>query len=217
MIKESIVEQTRKHVEQTLSGESSGHDWWHTYRVWRNAIYIGQREEADLFVVQLAALLHDIADYKFHAGDEAIGPRMATEWLYSLKVEPQVVQQVHDIILRIPFRGNAGDRLPLSLEGMVVQDADWLDAIGAIGIARVFAYGGHKGREIYDPNIKPRHFETFDQYKNNTSPSVNHFYEKLLLLKDLMNTKTARAIALKRDQFMSEFLNEFFAEWDMTT
>jgi uncharacterized protein len=213
MNKQFIIEQTVEYVQKSLEGEGTGHDWWHTYRVWRNALYIGEREGADLFIVQLAALLHDIADWKFHGGDETVGPKRAREWLEALHVKQDVVDCVCEIIHDISFKGAGVKSHMGTKEGMVVQDADRLDAMGAIGIARVFAYGGHKGREIYNPYIKPQRHETFEQYKNSKSPSINHFYEKLLLLKDLMNTKAAGEIAEDRHNFMLRYLEEFFKEW----
>lgn len=216
MDNEKIIALTKEHIYQLLSGESSGHDWWHTYRVWKNTIYIGKREKANLFVAQLAALLHDIGDWKFHSGDETVGPRLAREWLTQLSVKDKVVEHVCMIILNINFKGTPiEDKSVLTLEGMVVQDADRLDAIGAIGIGRTFAYGGHKGREMYNPNLPHQQFTTFEEYKNNTSPTINHFYEKLLHLKDMMNTKTARQIALQRHAFMQKYLVQFFKEWNM--
>jgi uncharacterized protein len=213
MNKKSIIEQTAEYVQKSLEGEGTGHDWWHIYRVWRNAVYIGEREGADLFVVQLGALLHDIADWKFHGGDETVGPKRAREWLEALHVKQDVVDCICEIIYNISFKGAGVKSRMRTKEGMVVQDADRLDAIGAIGIARVFSYGGHEGREIYNPNIKPQIHKTFEQYKNSKSSSINHFYEKLLLLKDLMNTKTASEIAEDRHNFMLRYLDEFFKEW----
>jgi uncharacterized protein len=212
--KKQIIQQTAEYIRERLTGESSGHDWWHVYRVWKNAIHIGKQEQVDLFVVELAALLHDIADWKFHDGNEAIGPQLAREWLEKLSVGENVISQVCQIIQDISFKG-AGVKTPMkTTEGMVVQDADRLDAIGAIGIARTFAYGGSKGREMYNPEIKPESHDSFQQYKNNQGTTINHFYEKLLLLKDLMNTDTARKIAVKRHNVMENFLEEFCCEWD---
>lgn len=200
-------------MRKLLEGESSGHDWWHVYRVWKNAVYIGKRENADLFVVQLAALLHDIADWKFRVGDDSIGPKIARNWLEKLKVDESTIAHVCEIILEMSFKGAGVNSRMKTKEGRVVQDADRLDAIGAIGIARAFAYGGHKGREIYNPIIKPERHETFEQYKKGRGPTINHFYEKLLLLKGLMNTITAKKMAAKRHKFMKRFLDEFFVEW----
>ena len=214
MDKEQIIIQTEKFVQNKLQGESSGHDWWHVYRVWKNSAYICREENADLFVTQLAALLHDIADWKFHGGDENIGPEIARKWLEKMNVKENVVSQIIEIIKDISFKG-AGVKTPMkTMEGMVVQDADRLDAIGAIGIGRAFAYGGHKGREMYNPSIEPVMHQSFQQYKNNKGPTINHFYEKLLLLKDLMNTETAKEMAEDRHKFMEQFLDRFFKEWE---
>ena len=213
MDREKIIRQTEKFVQNKLNGESSGHDWWHVYRVWKNSVYIGREESADLFVIQLAALLHDIADWKFHCGNENIGPEVAREWLEKLHVEKDIISQVIDIVRDISFRG-AGVKTPM--KGMVVQDADRLDAIGAIGIGRAFAYGGHNRREMYNPDIKPVMHQSFEQYKNNKGPTINHFYEKLLLLKGLMNTETAKEIAEDRHKFMEQFLDRFFKEWEVS-
>ena len=214
MDKKEIIKKTRKYVEETLSGEGSGHDWWHVYRVWKTARTIGEQEKADMFVVELAALLHDIADWKFNDGDEDAGARAARVWLESLEVDSKVVNHVCDIIATSSFKGAGVKSEMKTLEGKVMQDADRLDAIGAIGIGRTFAYGGHKGREMYNPNIKPEFHTTAEQYKNNVTPTVNHFYEKLLLLKNLMNTKVARKMAEDRHKYMEEFLDRFFKEWD---
>jgi len=214
MNKELILTKTEQYVRRTLADDSSGHDWWHIYRVRQNALKIGEQEAVDLFVVQLAALLHDIADYKFHGGDESVGPKVARAWLEKLAVDEDIVAHVCEIIQDLSFKGAGVKTEMRTREGMVVQDADRLDAIGAIGIARAFAYGGHKGRPMYDPAIKPELHHSFEAYKNTQSPTINHFYEKLLLLKDLMNTKTAKAIAAERHQFMEVFLARFQKEWE---
>ena len=214
MNKEEVIKRTADYVKSKLSGEGSGHDWWHVYRVWKTATEISKSEGTDLFVVQLAALLHDIADWKFHAGDDSVGPKLAREWLEKLDVDENVIFHVCKIIKEVSFKGAGVKSEIKTKEGMAVQDADRLDAIGAIGIARAFAYGGHKGREIYNPNIKPEKHETFEQYKNNKGTTINHFYEKLLLLKNLMNTKAARKIAEERHKFMEEYLDKFFKEWE---
>jgi len=212
MNQNEIIKRTADYVKSKLDGEGSGHDWWHIYRVWKTAIEIGKKESADLFVVQLAALLHDIADWKFHAGDDSVGPKLAREWLEKLDVDENIISHVCKIIKQVSFKGAGVKSKIKTKEGMVVQDADRLDAIGAIGIARAFAYGGHKGREIYNPDIKPEKHETFEQYKNNKGTTINHFYEKLLLLKDLMNTPSARKIAEERHDFMEQYLDKFFKE-----
>jgi len=209
----NIISQTADFVKARLSGEGSGHDWFHIERVWKNAIHIGNQENADMFVVELAALLHDIADWKFSDGDETAGPREARAWLVRSNVEETTIAHVCDIINDLSFKGAGVTSAMKTKEGMVVQDADRLDAIGAIGIARAFAYGGHKDREIYNPEIKPQMHKTFEQYKNSAGPTINHFHEKLLLLKDLMHTETARAIAQQRHAFMEEYLKQFLDEW----
>jgi len=214
MDKEEVIKRTADYVKSKLSGEGSGHDWWHVCRVWKTAIEISNSDGTDLFVIQLAALLHDIADWKFHAGDDSVGPKLAREWLGKLDVDENVISHVCKIIKGVSFKGAGVKSKIKTKEGMIVQDADRLDAIGAVGIARAFAYGGHKGREIYNPNIKPEKHETFEQYKNNEGTTINHFYEKLLLLKDLMNTKAARKIAEERHRFMEQYLNKFFKEWE---
>jgi uncharacterized protein len=206
-----LIDRTVNHVRTVLSGDGTGHDWWHVYRVWRTAQRIGQAEKADLLIVELAALLHDIADWKLHDGDSTVGPQMAKQWLNSL--DAHISEHVCQIIAGISFKGANVEQPILSLEGKVVQDADRLDAMGAIGIARAFAYGGAKGQAIYDPAAKPTEHRTPEAYlKGGTT--INHFYEKLLLLKDRMNTATGRAIAEARHQFMEDFLRRFFEEWE---
>lgn len=214
MNEEAILKQTEEYIKNKLSGEGSGHDWWHIYRVWKNAIHIGKQENVDLFVVQLTALLHDISDWKFNEGDDDVGPKLAREWLEKMQVEKSIISHVCEIIKEMSFKGAGVKTQMRTKEGLVVQDADRLDAIGAIGIARTFAYGGHKGREIYNPNIKPELYDSFEKYKSGTGPTINHFYEKLLLLKDLMNTKTAKKIAEERHKFMEQFLNRFYKDWE---
>jgi uncharacterized protein len=209
-----VIEETIQYVKGTLAQDSSGHDWWHIYRVWKNAINIGRHEHADMFTVQLAALLHDIADWKFHDGDDDIGPRLAGEWLAKCGVDKKIIAHVTKIIKNISFKGSGVENKIDTLEGMIVQDADRLDAIGAIGIGRTFAYGGYMGRIMYDPAIKPLLHATFEEYRTSQSPTINHFYEKLLLLKELMHTQTAKAIAQKRHEFIERFLEKFFEEWD---
>jgi uncharacterized protein len=209
-----IINCTIDHVKAALAGDGSGHDWWHIERVWRMAKRIGQAEKADLPVVELAALLHDIADWKAHDGDSTIGPKMAMDWLASLNLDFNIIQHVGQIITDISFKGAKVERPTLTPEGKVVQDADRLDAIGAIGIARAFTYGGSKGRAIYDPTCKPMEHQTADSYLNNNGTTINHFYEKLLLLKDRMNTPTGRAIAERRHRFMEDYLQRFYEEWE---
>lgn len=214
MNEQEIIEQTAVYVREKMSGEGSGHDWWHVYRVWRNSIHIAINEEADMIVVELAALLHDIADWKFNDGDIKEGPRQAREWLKRLGVDEAVISHVSEIVGGISFKGAGVTTHMRTIEGKVVQDADRLDAIGAIGIARTFAYGGHLNHEIYNPEKKPVMHNTFEEYKNGKGSVINHFYEKLLLLKDLMNTETAKRIAMERHSFMEQFLDKFFREWE---
>jgi uncharacterized protein len=209
-----LVSRTADHVKATLSGEGSGHDWWHVYRVWRMAKRIGQAEGADPLVVELAALLHDIADWKAHGGDSTVGPRMAREWLVSQALDASVIEHVCQIVADISFKGAGVEQPVLSLEGKVVQDADRLDAMGAIGIARAFAYGAAKGRLIHDPAVKPIEHRTAEAFLKSSGTTVNHFYEKLLLLKDRMNTATGRAVAEERHRFMEEYLRRFYEEWE---
>ncbi|MVZ65554.1 HD domain-containing protein [Sphingobacterium sp. DK4209] len=212
--KEEILELTATFVQNTLKDAESGHDWWHIQRVWSNTKHILQHEQADELVCELTALLHDIADSKFHNGDETIGPRIAGEFLKSIEVDPNVIEHVQKIILNMSFKASLGDVTFHSKELEVVQDADRLDAIGAIGIVRAFTYGGFKNREIYNPNIPPVVHQDKEAYKNTTAPTINHFYEKLLLLKDKMNTPTAKAIAAERHAYMEDFLKQFYAEWN---
>jgi len=208
-----IIEKTAAHVQSLLNGEGSGHDWFHVDRVRRTALRIGGGEGADLFVVELAALLHDVSDWKFAGGDHEAGRRAAREWLQPLGPPQPTIDHVCEIIADLSFKG-AGVETPMrTIEGQCVQDADRLDAIGAIGIARAFAYGGHKGRALYNPAIPPDEHASFEAYKKNTGPTINHFYEKLLLLKDRMNTATGKRAAYERHWTMEQFLRRFFAEW----
>ena len=209
-----VIQSTVDFVKMTLLNAEGGHDWWHIHRVWQLAKHIAESEKADLFVVELGALLHDIADSKFHNGDEEIGAQKAREFLSALAVEEKIIVHVENIINNISFKGGKQEQQFKSIELDIVQDADRLDAIGAIGIARTFNYGGFKNREIYNPGIKPDLNMTKEQYKNSTAPTINHFYEKLLLLKDRMNTNTGKSMAAKRHQFMEQYLEEFFNEWD---
>lgn len=211
MTEKEQLKLTADFVRVKLEGEGTGHDWWHIYRVWQNAKTIALQEGGNGFVIELAALLHDIADHKFHDGDESVGPRIAEEFLNSLSIAKETISHVIRIMNEISF---SKGMKPSSLEGRIVQDADRLDAIGAIGIARAFAYGGFKEREIYNPEILPSQYATNEEYKKNTNPTLNHFYEKLLLLKDLMNTKTANELAQKRHAFMENYLDQFYQEWD---
>ncbi len=210
--KQDVIKKVAEFVKQKLYSESTGHDWWHCYRVWQLALKIAKNENADLFVVQLAALLHDIADWKFNKPEQ--GLVIAKELLNQLNVDEQTISHVCEIIRNISFKGAKVKNEISTKEGRIVQDADRLDALGAIGIARCFATGAKLGRPIYDPNIKPKLHTNFDEYKKAKSTSINHFYEKLLLLKDRMNTETARKIAEERHKFMLQFLDRFFREWN---
>ena len=210
----SIIDKTCKFVEDKLSGDGSGHDWWHIFRVWTVAKKIAVEEKAQVEIVELGALLHDIADWKFHDGDDSIGPAIAREFLNNQNVEPNVSDSVVEIISTVSYKG-AGVATPMkTLEGKIVQDADRLDAIGALGIARTFAYGGYKNRLIYHPDEKPVLHESYEDYKKNEGHTINHFYEKLLLLKERMNTNTGKRIAEGRHKFMQSFLDQFYREWD---
>ena len=214
MKKEKIIEQTAAYVKKSMSGEETGHDWFHVYRVWKTATKIGKSEKANLFIVQLASLLHDIADWKFSGGDLSASSNFSRKWLESLGVEKSHINHICDIIKNISFKGSEVKNEIKTIEGMVVQDADRLDAIGAIGISRAFAYSGYKGSELYNPDLKPQKHKTFEEYKKSKSTAINHFYEKLLLIKDMMNTETGRQMAEKRHNFMKRFLERFFKEWE---
>ena len=208
-----IIDNTIVFVKATLKDAEGGHDWFHIERVYKNSLLIAKHEGVDVFVVALGALLHDIADSKFHNGDESVGPRVASDFLKSQDVTEDVITHVIQIINNISFKGGKVARTFSSKELDVVQDADRLDALGAIGIARTFNYGGFKNRAIYNPDIAPNLEMTKEEYKASTAPTVNHFYEKLLLLKDKMNTNTARHLAVQRHSFMEQFLEQFYKEW----
>ncbi|MGN0003993.1 MAG: HD domain-containing protein [Sphingobacterium composti] len=211
---QQTIDLTVAFVQDRLKFAEAGHDWWHIQRVWNNTKLILQTEQADHLVCELAALLHDIADSKFHDGDESIGPRVAGEFLESIGINAETIDHVRRIIHNMSFKASLGEVNFHSKELEIVQDADRLDAIGAIGIARAFNYGGYKNREMYNPNIKPKLNMTKEEYKNTTAPTINHFYEKLLLLKDKMNTPTAKSLAEQRHQYMEGFLQQFYAEWE---
>ncbi|CAG0959039.1 putative protein YedJ [Anaerolineales bacterium] len=213
MNQNDIIQKTVDFIKQEFGDDSSGHDWWHIYRVWKNAIAIWEREQADRFIVELAALLHDLDDWKFNeSGDET--PRRAIAWMESCGVEPQTIQAVRDIIMNVSFKGAQVENKMKTLEGFIVQDADRLDAIGAIGIGRAFAYGGYKNRPMHNPEAEKQMHATFEEYKNSKSATINHFYEKLLLLKYKMNTATAKKIAEGRHEVMLRFLQQFMLEWE---
>nr|WP_294942507.1 HD domain-containing protein [uncultured Mucilaginibacter sp.] len=207
-----IIAQTTIFVQDTLKNAEGGHDWWHIQRVHTNAKRIAQTETCTLLIVELAALLHDIADAKFHNGDEEIGPKTAGDFLKSIHVEADIIEHVQQIIRHMSFKSSFDKATFFSPELAIVQDADRLDAIGAIGVARAFAYGGFKGREIYNPEIKPNLNMSKAEYKNTTAPTINHFYEKLLLLKDKMNTPTGKQMAQQRHEFMQSYLQQFYSE-----
>ena len=215
MTENQLIETTKIFVKETLKHAEGGHDWFHTERVYKNALLISKTEAVDIFVVQLGALLHDIADSKFHDGDETLGLQMAREFLFKRNVDSSVIEHVVNIIKHISFKNSLDGKSSFtSKELEVIQDADRLDAIGAIGIARCFNYGGFKNRPLYDPSIPPNSNMTKEDYKTSSSPTLNHFYEKLLLLKDKMNTKTGKQIAQNRHQFMELYIKQFYAEWN---
>lgn len=210
-----LVQTTAAYIKEMFSGEGSGHDWWHIYRVWQNALFLAREEAADLEVVQLAALLHDIADWKFQDNQQDDGPRAARLWLEKQQAPESQISAVCAIIKEISYKG-AGVATPMSsAEGRIVQDADRLDAIGAVGIARAFAYGGFKGREMHNPEIAPQQHASFEAYKNSKGPTTNHFYEKLFLLKDRMNTEAGKRLAEERHRYMENFLHQFHLEWNI--
>ena len=212
---EKIIAHTIEFVKQELENAEGGHDRFHIQRVWKNALTIANTEsEADLLIVQLGALLHDIADSKFHNGDETVGPAKTAAFLQRFNLPTITIDHVVNIVKHISFKGGNEAQKFRSLELDIVQDADRLDAIGAIGIARTFNYGGHKGRAIYDPTIQPNLNMSKEEYKASTAPTINHFYEKLLLLKDRMNTEKGKQMAEERHQFMEQFLHQFFKEWE---
>lgn len=215
MDQDQILKNTRSFVKQTLQNAEGGHDWFHIQRVVKNSREIAAGENVDSFIVELGALLHDIADSKFHDGDESVGPKVARDFLKNQEVSEEIINHVVKIIENISFKGGNITQEFTSAELQVIQDADRLDALGAIGIARTFNYGGHKGRPLYDPSIKPNLKMSKEEYKASTAPTVNHFYEKLFLLKDRMNTQTGRKIAERRHQFMELFLEEFYNEWGL--
>ena len=209
-----IIKNTETFVKNSLKNAEGGHDWFHILRVWNNAKLISKNENVDEFVVELGALLHDIADSKFHDGDETIGPKIARKFLESQNVDDAIIVHIENIISNISFKGGNFKQQFNSPELEVIQDADRLDAIGAVGIARTFNYGGFKNRPLYNPEISPDLNQTKEAYKNSEAPTINHFYEKLLLLKDRMNTVTGREIAADRHLYMEQFLTQFYDEWN---
>lgn len=209
-----LINKTILFVKEQLADAEGGHDWFHIQRVYKNALLIAKGENCNETVVKLGALLHDIADSKFHGGDETVGPKVAREFLEKENVSEDIITHVVQIINNISFKGGNIKKTFSSVELDIVQDADRLDAIGAIGIARTFNYGGFKNRAIYDPQIAPKLNMNKEEYKSSDAPTINHFYEKLLLLKDKMNTTTGKQIAQKRHEYMQGFLSQFYAEWD---
>ena len=214
MENENLINSTIAFVKRELENAEGGHDWFHIERVYKNTLAIAKNEICDLLVCQLGALLHDIADSKFHNGDEEIGPKTARKFLESENVSEEIIGKIIQIIQNISFKGGNFEKQFNSIELQVVQDADRLDAIGAVGIARCFNYGGFKNRTIYDPEIAPNLTMSKEEYKNSDSPTINHFYEKLLLLKDKMNTVSGKKIAENRHKFMEVFLDQFYSEWE---
>ena len=216
MNKETIIKNTIEFVKKELKNAEGGHDWFHIERVYKNALLISKEENTDVFIVSLSALLHDIADPKFYNGDETIGPKVANEFLITQHLDEEIINHIINIIKHISFKNSLeiNGKKFTSKELEVVQDADRLDAIGAIGIARCFNYGGFKNRSLYNPEILPNLNMSKEEYKNSTAPTINHFYEKLLLLKDKMNTKTGKKIAKERHLYMKSFLKQFYDEWN---
>ena len=214
MTKEEIINRTIEFVKSELKDAEGGHDWWHVYRVWKTSKNLAEGEIVDDLIVELGALLHDVADSKFHEGDETVGPKKVLTFFNNIGIEESISSHVIKIIENISFKGGNQKQEFKSLELDVVQDADRLDAIGAIGVARTFNYGGFKNRGLYDPDIKPNLNMTKEEYKNSTAPTLNHFYEKLLLLKDRMNTKSGMALAQKRHDFLELYLDQFLSEWE---
>ena len=214
MPNKNLIERTIEFVKKELENAEGGHDWFHIERVYRNSLLIAKTEDVDTTIVSLGALLHDIADSKFHNGDETVGPRIAREWLESQNASEEVINHVIQIIDNISFKGGNQEQKFRSAELDVVQDADRLDAIGAIGIARTFNYGGYKDMKIYDPSIPPKMGMTKEEYKKSKAPTINQFYEKLLLLKDRMNTETGKKLARERHNYMESFLEQFYKEWN---
>ncbi len=211
-----IINKTVQFVKITLQGAEGGHDWFHIERVWKNSKLIAKNEDVDLFIIELGALLHDIADSKFHGGDENIGPKKSRAFLESLNLDESIIQHIENIIKNISYKNSLESNINKfkSKELDVIQDADRLDAIGAIGIARAFNYGGFKNREIHNPTIELKLQQSKEEYKNSPAPTINHFYEKLLRLKDQMNTKTGIQLAIERHKYMEQFLNQFYKEWE---
>lgn len=213
MNKKEILK-TAEFARKCFEDDFSGHDWWHTYRVWKLSKNMALKENVDLFLIEMAALLHDVSDEKLNNGNASLGKKKVIDWLTSLELNKKTINKIWEIIESVSFKGANIETKPCTLEAMIVQDSDRLDALGAVGIARTFAYGGSKDREIYNPEIQPINHRNYEEYKNSKGTSINHFYEKLLLLKNRLNTKTAKQIAQKRHDYIEEFLKEFLAEWE---
>lgn len=211
ILRKIVLAETEEFIRKEFEGEGSGHDWWHIHRVRNLAIHLAQSEGGDLFLVEMAALLHDLDDWKI-SGNETLEQTKA--WLNQTEISEEEREKILSIILEVSFKGAQVETPTSSLEAAIVQDADRLDAIGAVGIARTFAYGGNKGRLLYHPDEKPEMHASFDAYQKTTAPTINHFYEKLLLLKDRMNTAKAKQMAEERHRYMEKFLEQFFAEWE---
>ena len=209
-----VINLTVQFVKQKLADAEGGHDWFHIERVWKNAKLISNSENGNQLVIELASLLHDIADYKFNDGNEHIGPRIAENFLESINVERVIIKEVVFIVKNISFKGGYNENIKKTIELEIVQDADRLDAIGAIGVARTFSFGGFKGNLMHDPNQKPNINQSEKEYKKSNGTTINHFHEKLLLLKNLMNTKTGEKLAQNRHNYMIGFLQQFHSEWD---
>jgi len=214
MNREKIKSRTIEFVKETLEGDGSGHDWWHVYRVWKMALHLQKSEGGDLLSIELAALLHDIADHKFHNGDLSKGPAVASAFLSEQGAGEELIKRVAGIISEVSYKGAHVADEASSLDAEIVQDADRLDAIGAIGIARTFAYGATRNQLLYDPAIPPVLHHDFESYRKSETTTINHFYEKLLLLKDRMHTESAKRIAEERHRFMERFLERFYQEWE---
>lgn len=205
-----LLKSTENYIRSYFENEGSGHDWWHIHRVRNMALKLAEKEGGNLFLIEMAALLHDLDDWKLNSENES----KTAKWLKNINVDNLQAESILKIIEQVSFKGAGVENKATTVEARIVQDADRLDAIGAIGVARTFAYGGHKSRPIYHPDIKPVMHTDFESYKNNTAPTINHFYEKLLLLKNSLNTATAIEIAKNRHIFMETFLKQFFAEWE---
>lgn len=210
----AVIEAVKLKIQEQFQGESTGHDWYHIERVYKNALLIAAKEGGDIFIIELAALLHDIADHKFVENADEEAQERITHLLSALSVDKSKIDAVIDIVQKCSFKGGTTPNKMSKLEGLIVQDADRLDAIGAIGIARTFAYGGKVGNEIYNPEVQPQTFKNAEEYRNNRTHTVNHFYEKLLKLKEGMNTETGKALAEERHNYMLKFLEQFYKEWE---